>query len=89
MLAPQTISIYLNNALKATPEVVELDCDSALPDAVRDMPDDVSGRFVELEAAVAHEIESAWKRVMILNQTQVLYSFTYDPATARFSARKR
>ena len=89
MLAPQTISIYLNNALKATPEVVELDREAALPDTVRDMPDSVAGRFVELEPAVAHEIEAAWKRVMILNPTEVLYSFTYDSASGKFSARKR
>jgi len=89
MLAPQTISIYLNNALKATPEVVELDGDAALPEAGRDMPDSISGRFVELEPEVAHEIQAAWKRVMILNQTQVLYTFTCEAATGKFSARKR
>jgi hypothetical protein len=89
MLAPQTISIYLNNALKATPEMAELDCEVVLPNEVRDMPDSVTGRFVDLEPAVAHEIEAAWKRVMILNPTQVLYTFTYDPASGRFSARKR
>jgi len=89
MQAPQTISIYLNNALKATPETVEIDSDTALPDTIHDMPDEVSGHFVALEPTVAHEIETAWKRVMILNPTQVLYTFTYDPATATFSARKR
>jgi hypothetical protein len=89
MLAPQSISIYLNNALKATAETVQLDCETALPDEGRKMPDAVSGRFVGLEPEVAHEIEAAWKRVMILNPTQVLYSFTYDPAGETFSARKR
>jgi len=89
MLAPQTISIYLNNALKPTPEAVEFDGDAALPETVREMPDSVSGHFVSLEPAVAHEIETAWKRVMMLNTTQVLYTFTYDPATGSFSARKR
>jgi hypothetical protein len=89
MPVPQQISIYLNNALKATPELVELDGETPLPDTVRDMPDAVSGRFIELEPAVAHDIEAAWKRVMILNPTQVLYSFTYDSSTGKFSARKR
>ena len=89
MPAPQQISIYLNNALKATPELVELDGETPLPDTVRDMPDAVSGRFIELEPAVAHDIEAAWKRVMILNPTQVLYSFNYDSSTGKFSARKR
>jgi hypothetical protein len=89
MQAPQTISIYLNNALKATPELVELDGDTPLPETVREMPDTISGRFVELEPAVATDIAAAWKRVMILNPTQVLYSFTYDSRSGKFSARKR
>jgi hypothetical protein len=87
MLAPQSISVYLNNALKATPQMAELE--SPLPDAIRDMPEEVHGHFVELDASLAHEIEVAWKRVMILNTTHVLYSFRYDPATAEFVATKR
>ena len=89
MMAPQSISVYLNNALKPTPELVELDGDAALPEVIRDMPEDVTGHFVELDPTVAHDIEAAWKRVMILNATQVLYTFTYDATTARFSAHKR
>ena len=89
MPSTQKISIYLNNALKATPELVELDCESPLPDTIREMPESVSGRFVALEPDVAHDIEAAWKRVMILNLTQVLYTFTYDSRTGGFSARKR
>ena len=89
MMAPQSISVYLNNALKPTPELVELDGETALPDAIRDMPDDVTGHFVALDQTVAHDIEAAWKRVMILNATQVLYTFTYEPATGKFSAHKR
>ena len=88
-MVPQSISVYLNNALKPTPELVELDGEATLPDVIRDMPEDVSGHFVALDPAVAHDIEAAWKRVMILNATQVLYNFTYDPATATFSAHKR
>jgi hypothetical protein len=34
-------------------------------------------------------METAWKRVVIFNATQVLYSFQYDPATAEFNAQKR
>ena len=49
----------------------------------------VTGHFVALDPTVAHDIEAAWKRVMILNATQVLYTFTYDPATVKFSAHKR
>jgi hypothetical protein len=88
-MAPQSISVYLNNALKPTPELVELDGETTLPDAIRDMPDAVTGHFVALDSTVAHDIEVAWKRVMILNATQVLYTFTYDPAARTFSARKR
>lgn len=88
-MEPQSISVYLNNALKPTPELVEIDGAAALPTEIRDMPDNVTGHFVALEPTVAHEIESAWKRVMILNATQVLYTFTYDSAKETFSARKR
>jgi hypothetical protein len=89
MMAPQSISVYLNNALKPTPELVEFDGESALPDVIRDMPEEVTGHFVDLEPAVAHDIEAAWKRVMMLNATHVLYTFTYDPASGTFSAHKR
>ena len=89
MMAPQSISVYLNNALKPTPELVELDGERALPDVIRDMPEEVSGHFVALEPVVAHDIEAAWKRVMILNATHVLYTFTYDSAAGTFSAHKR
>ena len=89
MMAPQSISVYLNNALKPTPELVELDGERALPDVIRDMPEEVTGHFVALDPAVAHDIEAAWKRVMILNATQVLYTFTYSPETKTFTARKR
>ena len=89
MLAPQNISIFLNNALKPTPQVAELDSDMVLPESIRDMPDQVNGHFVELEQTAAHEIAAAWKRVMILNPTQVLYTFTFDAETGKFTARKR
>jgi len=89
MLAPQTISVYLNNALSPTPELVELDGVATLPEEIRDMPQEVSGHFVSLEPDIAHDIEGAWKRVMMLNATHVLYTFSYDAATQRFSARKR
>jgi hypothetical protein len=89
MLAPQNVSIFLNNALKATPQLAELDSDAVLPEAIRDMPEEVSGRFVALDEQTAHDIVAAWKRVMILNPTQVLYTFTFDLETGKFSARKR
>ncbi|HEV3197583.1 MAG TPA: hypothetical protein VGZ73_06735 [Bryobacteraceae bacterium] len=89
MLAPQNISIFLNNALKPTPQMAELDSDAALPDAIRDMPDQVSGHFVGLEDSATHEIAAAWKRVMILNPTQVLYTFTFDAESGKFTAQKR
>ena len=89
MPASQVVSVYLNNALSATPELVELDGGATLPEAIRDMPEDVSGHFVSLEAEVAHDIEGAWKRVMMLNDTHVLYTFSYDAATQRFTAHKR
>ena len=38
---------------------------------------------------LAREIAAAWKRVMIINPTQVLYTFTFDPVTAKFAAHKR
>jgi hypothetical protein len=89
MLPPQDVSIYLNNALRPTHTLAELDRDGSLPPSVGEMPEQVSGRFVSLDSPVAHDVETAWKRVMILNETQVLYTFTYDPATAAFAARKR
>ena len=89
MHAPQDVSIYLNNALKPTHQMAELDSDIDLPETLKEMPEDVSGHFVELEAPLAGEIAAAWKRVMILNPTQVLYTFTFDPGTATFSAHKR
>jgi hypothetical protein len=87
MLPPQDVSIYLNNALKPTHTLAELDCDASLPPSVAAMPDRVSGRFVSLDAP--QEVAGAWKRVMIFNETQVLYTFSYDPATAGFTASKR
>ena len=87
MLAPQSISVYLNNALKPTEQLAELD--RALPDVIREMPEEIHGHFVDLDASLAHEMESAWKRVMILNSTHVLYTFRYDPATEEFVAQKR
>ena len=69
--------------------MVELEVEAALPDVIRDMPEQVSGHFVALEPNVAHDIEAAWKRVMMLNATQVLYTFSYDPATQHFTAIKR
>ena len=87
MLPPQDVSIYLNNALKPTHTLAELDCDASLPPSPTAMPDQVSGRFVSLDAP--QEVESAWKRVMIFNETGVLYTFAFDRATAAFTARKR
>ena len=89
MIAPQSISVYLNNALQPTPALVELDGEATLPDLIRDMPEEVTGHFVALDSTVAHDIEAAWKRVMILNATKVLYTFTYNLAAGTFSAHKR
>lgn len=41
------------------------------------------------DASLMHAIEVAWKRVMILNPSHVLYTFTFDPQTSAFAARKR
>ena len=87
MLPPQEVSIYLNNALRPTRTLAELDRDASLPPSVAEMPEQVSGRFVSLDSPA--EVASAWKRVMIFNLTQVLYTFTYDKATTVFTARKR
>jgi len=89
MLAPQDISIFLNNALKPAHYQAELDSDTPLPESIRDMPDEVSGHLVGLDAPTVQEIGSAWKRVMIMNATQVLYTFTFDSANQTFLARKR
>ncbi len=89
MLAPQDISIFLNNALKPTHCQAELDSDTPLPESIRDMPDSVSGHIVAVDPHTTHEIEAAWKRVMILNATQVLYTFTFDSQAQRFTAVKR
>jgi hypothetical protein len=89
MLAPLDVSVYLNNALRAKHVAAELDTGTPLPDVVRDMPDSINGHFVSLDEATTSEIASAWKQTMILNATQVLYTFTFDAATATFNARKR
>ena len=89
MLPAQNIRVFLNNALRPTMMPAELEADSPLPDAIRDMPDQVAGRFVDLDPTKRQDIESALKRVVIFNDTQVLYTFTFDSQTNRFSARKR
>jgi len=89
MLAPRTISVYLNNALSPIHQDAELDCSATLPEVIREMPEDVTGHFTNLDETTAHEIEAASKRVMILNATRVLYTFTYDPASKSFTAHKR
>ena len=88
MNAVQDSKIFLNNALRPTHLKIELDGE-ALPDVIKDMPDQVTGQFVGLDAAGNQEIAAAWKRVMIFNATDVLYTFTFDSAASRFSARKR
>jgi hypothetical protein len=88
MNAVQDSKIFLNNALRPTHLQIELDGDP-LPDTIKDMPDQITGQFVGLEPAANQEIASAWKRVMIFNATEVLYTFTFDSAASRFSARKR
>ena len=89
MHAPLDVAIYLNNALSAKHLLAELESDTPLPDAIRDMPETVSGYFKELDDSTKSEIVSAWKHTMVLNQTRVLYTFTFDPATEKFYARKR
>jgi hypothetical protein len=89
MLAPQDISIFLNNALKPAHYQAELDSDTPLPESIRDMPDQVSGHLVGLDAPTVNDIEAAWTRVMIVNATHVLYTFTFDPGNQTFLARKR
>jgi hypothetical protein len=89
MLPAQNIRVFLNNALRPTMMPAELEADNPLPEAIRDMPDQVVGRFVDLDPAKRQDIESALKRVVIFNDTQVLYTFTFDSQTNRFSARKR
>ena len=68
MSVPLDVSIFLNNALKAKHLTAELESDTPLPDAIREMPDSVSGQFVELDESGAAEIASAWKQTMILRR---------------------
>ena len=89
MLVPRDISVFLNNALKPAHYQAELDCESPLPDSIREMPDRVSGHLIGMDAPAVHEIEVAWKRVMTLNATQVLYTFTFEPGNQTFLAIKR
>ena len=88
MNAVQDSKIFLNNALRPTHLQIELDGDP-LPDTIKDMPDQITGQFVGLDVAGNQEIATAWKRVMIFNATEVLYTFTFDATASRFSARKR
>jgi hypothetical protein len=53
------------------------------------MPQQVSGRFVGLDEPTAAAMASAWKQVMLLNSTPVVYDFKLDPTTLKFSARRR
>ena len=89
MLPAQDIKVFLNNALRPTVMPAELEADNPLPAAIRDMPDQVTGRFVGLDPTANHDIASAWKRVVIFNSTDVLYTFNFDSQTSSFSARKR
>jgi hypothetical protein len=89
MLAPQDVSIFLNNALRPNHYQAEIDSGAALPEAIRDMPDEVCGHLISLDDSTVRDIAAAWKRVMILNATQVLYTFTFDPAMQTFTAHKR
>jgi hypothetical protein len=89
MNAVQDSKIFLNNALKPTHMQIELDGDAPLPNTIKEMPDQVTGQFVGLEPTANQEIAAAWKRVMIFNATDVLYTFTFDSAASRFAARKR
>ena len=89
VVAPLEVSVYLNNALKARHVMAEVDSDTPLPEIIKEMPELVSGRFVDLDEPALAEIASAWKQTMTFNATQVLYTFKFDPASGRFSARKR
>lgn len=89
MLAPLEVSVYLNNALKAKHVMAEVDSDTPLPETIREMPEQVSGRFVGLAEPELNEIASAWKQTMMLNATHVLYTFKFDPSTGTFTARRR
>ena len=59
MLAPLDVSIYLNNALSAKHLLAELESDTPLPDAIRDMPETVSGFFKELDEPTRSELATA------------------------------
>jgi hypothetical protein len=89
MVASLEVSVYLNNALKAKHIMAEVESDTPLPEIIREMPEYVSGRFVDLDAPATAEIASAWKQTMVLNATQVLYTLKFDAATGKFSARRR
>ena len=89
MRPPQEVSVYLNNALKADPQLAQLEMEEPLPDTCSAMPGRVAGRFVALDPSAAEAIRAAWKRVMILNPTGVLYSFSFDPEAASFVATIR
>jgi hypothetical protein len=89
MPVPLDVSIFLNNALSAKHLRAELESDTPLPETIREMPESISGQFVALDESGAAEIAAAWKQTMILNTTRVLYTFTFDPASGKFAARKR
>jgi len=89
MPVPLDVSIFLNNALSARHLTAELESDTPLPEAIRDMPESISGSFVSLDESATAEIVAAWKHTMILNATRVLYTFTFDPVSGKFVARKR
>ena len=79
MLPPQDVTIYLNNALKPTHTLAELDRDASLPPSVAEMPDQVSGRFVSLDTpaegagAFACQLRLPVFRLRVLGAIHVLH----------------
>ena len=81
------VSVWLNG--KSGPPIqAQLDIGGLLPDSAQQMPVTITGRLIGASDADALLIDEAQSRIMILNQTQVRYSFTFSSDTYQFTGKR-
>ena len=86
MIAPQIVAVWLNE--DSTRHKVQLYRDDKVPDGSQGMPDEIRGKFLELNDLEALLMEAASERQLILNRTQIMYSFVFSATTREFTATK-
>ena len=87
MIPPQEIAVWLDST-HASQCYVQFYRSIQIPNAIEDMPGEMRGRFLTLTDSDARFMATAKKREMIVNKTQVRYSFTFSPKTWEFTATK-